>query len=146
MGVAPSVDRGARAKGPVGVAHCVIIGASQIARSRAADTIQHMPSAELSVLTSRDAKRGREFADAKDIASVETSLRASLRDPPMAEACDAAGVRLGGDHHMRGAAIHLAIRDLVRSGSVRFRLRRPAKRLTDVGMRSVGWRKMRWRC
>jgi 1,5-anhydro-D-fructose reductase (1,5-anhydro-D-mannitol-forming) len=188
MCVAPSIDRGARAEGPVGVVCCVIIGASQIARSRAADTIHHMPSAELSALTSRDAERGREFADAKDIARVETSLKASLRDPPidavyastaddrrreatlaaeavgkhvlcekpfalrnrdaaeMAEACDAAGVRLGGHHHMRGAALHLAIRDLVRSGFVRFRFRRSAKRLTDVGMCSVGWQKMRRRC
>lgn len=49
----------------------------------------------------------------------EKPLSLNLNDAvEMAEACDAAGVIMGTNHHMRAAATHLAVRNLVRSGAI----------------------------
>jgi len=137
-----------------------IIGASQIARSWVANAIKASPSGELTMVMSRDLKRGRAFAREFGNPAVVTSLDEMLTNTKvdavyvstgndrhaevtiaaaragkhvlcekplslgldeavaMAKACDAAGVVFGTNHHMRMAATHRAIRELVIGGRV----------------------------
>lgn len=110
--VSRDLERGRSFAEPFGIPH-VATSLADLLNATAVDAVY------VSTANERHREATLEAASAGLHVLCEKPLALTVDDAiDMARACDRAGVILATDHHMRGAATHRAIRDIVRSGQI----------------------------
>ena len=103
-----------------------LVGASTIAREWVIDAIRAQAGNDVVAVMSSDPARARDYAQANRIPASYTSMATLLAplaltladDREMVDACAKAGVVMGTNHHLRNAATHRKIRELIQSGAI----------------------------